>query len=444
MRAPAAAPALTCLTVTGVVAVAGLVGADARWLAALGQLITSRGSIPTGVPFAAASTAHWHNAIVLAELVFHWLEAGAGDRGLMLAQLVAVAVAVLVLMRDAQAGGATPEGAGTAVLIASIGALSAMVSARVQLFSLLLFPVLMALLRSEARRPSPRIWLALPLLALWSNLHGAVLAGAGITLAYLALDRARRERWTAAGVAVGVFVALCVTPAGLGTIGYFHGLLTNEAAARGAGLWAPFSLTAPLDVVMLIAAIVLGLQLRHARPPLWEIAALLLVAAATIQSSRSGVWLMFFLAVPAARGFRSLRWWDWIMPPVAVLATVGLAVGLVRGPVPNGAGSGIISRAITLARGTPILADDLIDEQVALAGGRIWVGNPIDAFSKQDQSIYLDWLAGEHSGLAAIRPDVRVVVTGRHSPTRQLMSSDTAFALVASDKRAELFERIAG
>ena len=82
-------------TVAVIVAIAALlarVGADAQWLAALGHVIVQRHSIPTGIPFAAAPTSHWPNAIVLAELAFDALERTLGDRGLMLAQLLAVGV----------------------------------------------------------------------------------------------------------------------------------------------------------------------------------------------------------------------------------------------------------------------------------------------------------------------------------------------------------------
>ena len=435
---------LTCVVVTGFAALGGFVGADARWLAALGRDVTRAGSIPTGVPFAAAPTAHWHNAVVLAELSFYGLHSLLGERGLMLAQLVAVAVAVIVLMQDARASGASPKSAGVAVLVAAIGAFSVLVIARVQLFSLVLFPVLMALLRSEARKPSRRIWLAVPLIVLWTNLHGAVLIGVGITLVYLALSRFREDRWTSIAVGVGVLVALCMTPAGLASVSYYQGLLTNEAAARGTELWAPFSLTAPLDLVLLISAIVLALQLRRCRPKLWELVVLVGLAGATIQASRSGVWLLFFLAVSAARGLRSPRWWDWIMPPLAALASIGLVAGIVRGPLVNGAGSAVIARSIAMARGTPILADDAIGEQVALAGGRIWVGDPIDAFSKADQSTYLDWVEGRSSGLRALGPDVHVVLTARGSGAQRLMSRDPAFKQVASDQRSEIYARVGG
>ena len=435
---------LTTVTVVGIAALAGAVGADGRWLAALGAFITRHGTIPTGVPFAAAPTAHWHNAIVLAELVFHGLEVALGDRGLVLAQLVAVTATVIVLIRDARAAGASEKGAGTAVLIAAVGAGPALVIARVQLFSLILFVSLIALLRAETRRPSRRVWFVLPLIALWANLHGAVLIGVGVTLAYLVLERFRQERWTAIGVAAGALVALCMTPAGLGTIDYYRGLLTNEAAARGAGLWGPLSLSAPLDIVLVLAALALGVQLWRAKPALWELAVAAALAIATVKASRSGVWLVFFLAVPAARSFRTVRLWDWVMPPVATLALIGLVAGIARGPVTNGAGAALVTRAVSLAHGTPIVADDLIDEQVALAGGRIWVGNPIDAFSKGDQMAYLDWLAGQRSGLRALGHNVHVVLTGRATDAERLMAADPQFADVGSDKRSELFIRVAG
>ena len=87
----------TVLAVVAVAALLGRVGADARWLAALGHAVSARGAVPVGIPFAVASTAHWHNPLVLAELVFGAL----GDRGLMVAQLAAVFAALVVLLAAA-------------------------------------------------------------------------------------------------------------------------------------------------------------------------------------------------------------------------------------------------------------------------------------------------------------------------------------------------------
>jgi hypothetical protein len=184
------------------------------------------------------------------------------------------------------------------------------------------------------------------------------------------------------------------------------------------------------------------LQLRKSRPALWELVVSVGLAVLTVKASRSGVWLVLFLAVPAARGLGTPRFWNWVMPPLGTLALAGLVWGVVRGPLPDGAGSGLVTRAIVLAHGSPILADDVIDEQVALAGGRIWVGNPIDAFNKRDQSTYLDWLAGRAGGARALGPEIRVVLTGTRSPAHRFMVRDTAFVRVASDARSVLFVRV--
>jgi hypothetical protein len=423
----------------------GAVGADARWLAALGRVIAARHAVPQGVPFAAAPSGHWHNVLVLPELLFHWLEAGlGGDRGLMLAQLVAVAVALLVLSRDALAAGAGPGPSAAALALAALGALPSLAIARVQLFSLVAFPLLVALLRSEARAPSRRIWLALPLLAVWSNLHGAVLLGLAVLLAYLLLDRVRADPRRALAVAALAPLALCLTPELLGTVAYYRGVLTNVAAQRGLGLWGPLDLGAPFDDVMLVVTLILGLSLRRVRPARWELATMLLLAAATVHAARSGVWLLFFLVAPAALAFRERSWRRVPAVPVLVAALAAVGISVARGPIAIGAGPGLIARAVTLAHGTPILAGDVIAEQVALAGGRVWVANPIDAFSHRDQGLWLDWSAGRPPGRAALGEGVRVVLVARGSGAERLMAGEAGFAAVAGDARARLYARVNG
>ena len=430
-------------TVGVIVAVAALsarVGADAQWLAALGHVIVQRHSIPTGIPFAAAPTSHWHNAIVLAELIFNGLEQALGDRGLMLAQLLAVGVAFVVLGRDARASGADPPGISGALLLAAIGALSSLAIVRVQLFSLVLFPVVVALLRAEARRPARRIWLVVPLLALWSNLHGTVLLGLAVVLAYLVCSRLRRDPLVAVGVGVASILALCLTPALAGTVAYYHGLLTNVAADRGQGMWAALSLTSPLDLLLIAAALTLAVSVARARPQLWEWAVLVALGALTIQASRNGVWLLFFLAPLAARTIKPTRTWHTLLAPVAVASLAVIAFAVVRGPTRDDAAPALLSRAIALAHGSPVLAEDQFAEQIALAGGRVWASDPIDAFSRRDQAIYLDWLQGSPSGRQALNAAVRVVLVSRGSPAQTLMARTPGFTAVGGDATARIYE----
>jgi hypothetical protein len=427
-------------TITGLLAVVTFIGADARWLAALGGEIAIRHSIPAGLPFAPAAS-HWPNTLVLAELSFHALVSALGDRGLMLAQLTAAAVGTIVLMRDAIAGGATRQAATGAVMLGSFGALADLATVRVQLYSIALLPVCAATLRHDARNPTWRIWLVVPLLALWSNLHGGALLGLGVTLAYLLLARARRDPLTATAVSVAATAGMCATPAGLRTVSYYHGVLTNVAAQRGEGLWSPLSLASPFDLLLIVVGIVLVFQAVRSRPRAWEIVVMAALILATVKAGRSGIWLVLFTVPVAARSFRPRVIWDRALPALATAGIVALVLGVARGPINPGASESLISRAIALSHGSPVLAEDVLAEQVALAGGKIWAGNPIDAFPRRTQAEYLDWASGQPAGIVALGPEVRVVLVGRGGPAERLTLRDPSFRMIASDRGTALYIR---
>lgn len=442
---PARGAVLVAATAIGLIGVAvsflGTIGADSRWLAALGRVIVHRHAVPSGVPFATAPSAHWPNVPVLAELAFHGLEAGLGDRGLVVAQLLAVAIAFAVVARDSLTGGARAGSTAAVMLAVAVACLPSLVIVRAQLFSIALFPIVVVLLRSERRRPSRRIWLVLPLLALWSNLHGAVLVGLAVVLAYLLFDRVRQDAVTAVAIALAAPVALCLTPALGRTVTYYHGVLTNVAAERGVGLWAPLSIRAPFDVVAVVVALVLIVRLRSVRVPLWEIVAIAGLAVSTVHTARSAVWLLLFLVGPAARSFTlRVRPGRFAVAIPSVLLVV-VCIGVARGPASVGASDGQVDRAIALAHGGPILADGAAAEQIALAGGRVWISNPLDAFSHHDQARYLDWLAGASAGRAELEEPVQVVLVQRDSKARRIVEGDGRFRLVASDRTASVFVR---
>src|SRR5205814_10723200 len=174
-------------------------------------------------------------------------------------------------------------------------------------FSLPLFALVVLLLRAEAREPSRRIWLLVPLVALWSNLHGAVLLGLIVVTAYLLLERFRRERWTALAILAASWGALFLTPALARTGDYYLGVLHGEPAASGFGLWAPLSLHNPLDALFVAVALPLVWCAVRARPKTWELACLAVLAASAIHVGRNSVWLVLFVAVPAAAGMAVQR-----------------------------------------------------------------------------------------------------------------------------------------
>ena len=457
---PAVTLAVVVAVLTSIVGLVTVVGADARWLAALGQIIVRRSGIPAGVPFAAAPSGHWANALVLAELAFGGLERVFGDRGLVIAQIVAVGAALSILTADGRAGGAGARALGGALALAAVGSLSSLGVARVQLFSLVLFPLLVALLRAEQRRPSRRLWLAPVLLALWSNLHGAALLGLGVLWAYLALSRFPRDRRTALGVGALAPLAMCLTPAGARTVDYYTGLLTNLAARRGVGMWAPLGFGA-LDLLIVLAGLMLGLRALRSRPARWELVVIGALALLTFKASRDGVWLLFMLVAPAAgrptppvRGVPAgagardprERWalaGRGLLAFTAALAVLLLVLDVTRAPIQAGPSRVLLARAIALAHGSPILAEAIPAEELALSGASVWAGNPLDAFPQTVQA-GVPRLAGGASGGRTLlaNPRVRVVLAARGTPAASLTASAPGFVLAASGTSGLVYVRL--
>ena len=429
--------------VTALCALLATVGADADWLAALGREIAHSWSIPGGVPFAAASSAGWHNVPVLGELIFHALQAAFGTRGLVLAQLAAVVACLWLLSADLRRGVVADAPAALVLILTAFAAAPALLIVRSQLFSLALFPVLVLLLREEARRPSRRVWLLVPLTALWSNLHGGVLLGVAVAGAYLVFARARQEWRVAVGVLAGMVVALFATPALAQTADYYRGVIGSQAASHGEGMWRPLSLAAPFDVVFLVVAIPLVVLALRSKPALWEVVVTAGLAVTAVRASRNEVWLALFIAVPAARALAGSRPWRAAVPRGAASALAGLLVlltivGFARTPSPAGASPRLLKQAARWSGGAPILADGVDAEQLALAGDRILIGNPLDAFSVREQRLYLDWLVGRPSGDPEASR-VRVVLVTAGSAAQRRLAARKDFAELGRDKRAVLY-----
>ncbi len=268
-----------------------------------------------------------------------------------------------------------------------------------------------------------------------------MLVGWGVLVAYAVLSRLRRQPLVSVVLVVGGAVAICATPALLRTVDYYQGVLANQAAATGQGLWGSLSLSSPLDVAFIVCAALLAIMFIRAHPQRWELAAAAGLALLAIQAGRSGIWLTLFLVPTAARGFVVRRQWQALTAPVAVACAGVLVFGLVRGPRLEGAGRPLLTRALVIAHGSPVLAAAVVEEQVALAGGQVVAGDPIDAFPGKTQTAYLDWLDGSPRALSELDGGVRVVLVRRGSRAQRLMARAAGFALAGSDPQVLLYER---
>ncbi len=453
--------ALTVALLSTLTASAMTIGADTMWLVAMGDRMIEARRVIHGIPFAAAATEQWPNVPALAEILFSVVHR-LGLVGIGLLHLVGSLAAWLVTSASVQtrsgrpgspaASGARPGGRGpvrsssvdraAAVTVAMVvaGSLTVWGVIRLQTLSPLPFSALVLLLMRQSSRPSRAIWLAVPLIAVWGNLHGAVLLGVCVLGAYLLFARLRPEPWTAVGVGVSAILALGANPALLRTVSYYRGVFDNEAAHARTHLWAPIRLDHGFDLVLVVAAVLLLALAWLARPRLWEVVAVAGLLVATVTTARNGVWLLFLLAPIAGAGLARLI--DRRQPArssrplsarfgvaVAVLLLVGvLPLTGLRPPRVTQTPQALIDQVTALAQGRVVLAPEPLVESLAVAGARVWAADPIDAFDRPVQRAYLAFLNGEgDTGLAVAGAEV--IVVARDHPLAQSPPPD--FRLVA-------------
>jgi hypothetical protein len=201
---------------------------------------------------------------------------------------------------------------------------------RPELFGLLCFAILIALLRAVRRGSLTAFALCVPLVLLWANLHGSYALGLGLVL-IVALERAvvdpsRRIRYAA--VAVASVLATFVTPAGLATWTSSGGhFLAPPRFVQEEGTPDVATLPGLLFSVALLATLATALLAPRARgrDVLFEISVLVPVAFVSLTATRHLVFFPIaaapFLAAwgpdALAEGVRTLRvaWGDVLRMP---------------------------------------------------------------------------------------------------------------------------------
>lgn len=176
---------LSPATITGI-AVLGSIAAkslaerlaehDVWWHMRAGELIVATGSIPHADVFSyTAAGSSWVVQSWLADVMLHGIDAALGPRGIIVwraVMLVAIyGLAARIMVRDAGHSVRT----WALIALTAYGGVLGWIE-RPNLFSYLLVVAVVALARDGERRA----WLAVPLIALWANLHAMVVLGVGI------------------------------------------------------------------------------------------------------------------------------------------------------------------------------------------------------------------------------------------------------------------------
>lgn len=159
----------------------------------------------------------------LTEVCMAWMYNRFGVIGLKIFKFLCTGSTIVLL---AVAMGATdaPTLVQFGVLIASAVAIMPQMQFRPQLFTFALLSAMLAILAKENRERRAPLWLLVPMMAVWANLHGGFIMGLATLGVFstvacaqdLAAGRGLRRAWRLLAVGAGSALATLVTPYGAG------------------------------------------------------------------------------------------------------------------------------------------------------------------------------------------------------------------------------------
>lgn len=192
--------------------------------------------------------------------------------------------------------------------------------ARPHLYTLLFLPALLWAVQSDLRRPSRRLWVFIPLTALWTNLHGGWLGGIaslGVLAAGLAVEAWMGERdWSAARrvglLAAGCFAASFVNPYGwqlhAHTLAYVNNDWIKDRVQEFQSPTFRGELMMQFEVLLFAGLIAAGLAMRRRRVA--EPLLVLFWAHQSLVSSRHALLYVIVLLPMLAEQLTAL-WHSW-------------------------------------------------------------------------------------------------------------------------------------
>jgi hypothetical protein len=308
-------------------------------------LVSGREVVQHGLPqhdqlMALSHGARWVDQQWLAQVVFYELAHLGGIQAAVLLHLLLLVGAFAIALVAARKRGASP----TTVLWVGLACVFLAPWAwqlRSQSFAYPLFAGTLWLLSADSRAPSRRVLLVLPLLAVWANLHGSVVLGAGlVVLRGLTIARERGDAWRLrAGCLLCAPLLALASPYGTALVGYYRHMLGSPLLSRFVQEWGP---TTPAKAWLFYPFAILAVWLlgrNGAALTLFERAALLATTLTGFVALRHVVWfelsaLMFVPVLLDARR-RTPASAQRLARPVGALAGLSLlAIPVVLGAAP--------------------------------------------------------------------------------------------------------------
>jgi hypothetical protein len=189
----------------------------------VGDFVLDHGYVPTADPFSFTKPGERFFALQwLTGVVFAELNRLAGLKGIVLLCGAMIALYLTLLARDMVRRGSSGLIALLLVMVAA-NASAIHYHARPHLFTLLFLVLTAALVASDRKNPSWRIWLTVPIMLLWANMHSGFPAGlalVGLLVAGSALSRDWASVKRYGMVLAAASAAAVVNPNGISL--YFH------------------------------------------------------------------------------------------------------------------------------------------------------------------------------------------------------------------------------
>ena len=165
----------------------------------------------------------WIDQQWLAQLATYGLTVALGNGILVALNAVLVVFAFAYACRVAR----RTASARSVVLFAFLAVPFSFSSLRAQTFAYVMFVPLFALVCAESRRPTRRVWLTLPVLVLWANVHGSVVSSRGSSACSASFSSSEGMRRRGASARSRAAASVLATPYGFSLFGYYRSTMGN-------------------------------------------------------------------------------------------------------------------------------------------------------------------------------------------------------------------------
>jgi hypothetical protein len=292
-----------------------LADGDTGWHIRTGQLILETGHAPLADPFSFTRAGEsWYAWEWLSDVLFAGAYGRGGTGGVATLAAVVLALSATVLfawLLRRQTGLWVALGA----TLAAVSASSVHYLARPHMFSILLYVTTLWLLDEDRRRRGARLWLLVPLAALWANLHAGfvvlpatLVLAAAVAAATLDFHAARRY----AAVAAAALAATLANPYGWQLHRHIAAYLTSPWIMDHVQEFQSPNIRTE-GMLMFAALLLAGVALasRAMARGAWFEGALVVVWAFAAMRSARHIPFFTLAAVPvvAAECARCWRWW---------------------------------------------------------------------------------------------------------------------------------------